>query len=460
MRPALPLPPAAAAVALVSCLAVLACAEPGAGTTTTFNVLSYGAVGDGSTYDTEAIRSTFAAASAAGGGTVLFPPGHTFLTGAFNLSAHTVVRVEGTILGSPNATDYVLVEPLPWYGPDPTADPTDPREWGALVSAYYVDNVTLTGGGVIDGNGWLWWPCAGNTSAPPCSGHVRPHGVRLIGSVGVHIHNLTIQNSPMWQTHLAYVTDAHIHDVVITAPSSSDRTHPAHNTDGIDPDCAQNVLIERVYISTGDDCIAIKSGRDGAGRAFGRPSANITVRDSVFGAGHGLSIGSEMSGGVANVTFANLLANGTGTGIRLKSQRGRGGAITNITYVNITLLNIGGEAVQVTLNYSPGVPPTNATATPEVDGVVLRNVTAVNPKVGWLLDGLPESPLRNLVLDGVSIVGAGQLVAGCDNVASGSCTNVLPSCPPCVPGGGGRGALQLTPGTKRARFPRTSVVPI
>lgn len=237
----------------------------------------------------------------------------------------------------------------------------------------------------------------------------------------------------MWQVHLGYVTGAHIHDVSITAPSSSDKDHPAHNTDGIDPDCAQDVLIERVYISTGDDCIAVKSGINWFGRTYGRPSANITVRDSYFGNGHGLSIGSEMSGGVSNVTFANIVANGTGTGIRIKSERGRGGSVRNILYANITLIDIQGEAVQITLNYASNLPPTNATGTPVLDGVLIRNVTAINPKQGWFLDGLPESPLQGLTLQDVTIINAGKLVQQCDYVGSGSCTGVLPSCPPCMP---------------------------
>lgn len=84
-----------------------------------FNVLDYGAKGDGFTYDTQAIRSAFQACSAANGGVVTFPDGHTFLTGSFNVSANTVVDVQGTILASPNATGYVLQDPLPWFGPDP-----------------------------------------------------------------------------------------------------------------------------------------------------------------------------------------------------------------------------------------------------------------------------------------------------------------------------------------------------
>ena len=405
-----------------------------------FNVVDFGAVGSGRVYDTRAIAAAFSAATAAGGGVVLFPADHVFLTGCFNVSANTVVSVQGTILGSPNNTGYVLVDPLPWFGgwgllPNNGQNATDPREWQPLVQGWYVNNVTFNGGGVIDGNGGAWWACAGNLAAPPCNSYPRPHGIRLVGSTGVHIHNLTIRNMPMWQTHLAYVTGAHLHDLTITAPVGR------HNTDGIDPDCAQDVLIERVFVSTGDDMIAIKAGRDWNGRTFGRPSANITIRDSVFGSGHGLSIGSEMSGGVVNVSFSNLLVNGTGgsnlAGIRLKSERGRGGAIANISYTNITLIDISGQAIQMTLNYDSSVPPTNASGTPTMTGISLVDVTAIRPGTGWQIDGLPESPLRGVTFTRVNISGASKLFGACDYIEASACVNVVPACPPCVGGSGG-----------------------
>lgn len=140
-----------------------------------------------------------------------------------------------------------------------------------------------------------------------------------------------------------------------------------------------------------------------------------------------------MSGGVSNVTFANIVANGTGTGIRIKSERGRGGSVSNVVYENITLIDIQGEAVQITLNYASNLPPTNATGTPTLMGVYIHNVTAINPKQGWLLDGLPESPLQGLTLQNINIVGAGKLIQQCDYVATGSCAGVTPSCPPCMP---------------------------
>lgn len=191
------------------------------------------------------------------------------------------------------------------------------------------------------------------------------------------------------------------------------------------------MLIERVYISTGDDAIAIKAGKDWFGRTFGRPSKNITVRDSVIGTGHGLSIGSEMSGGVYDVLFQNISADGLGTGVRIKSQRGRGGLVANVTYRDIRLANTDGEAVQLTMNYNPGLPPTNATATPRLFNVTVENLVSDKSKQGYLIDGLPESLLDTLVFRSVNISGAAALNVKCDYVRNAACDGVLPSCPPC-----------------------------
>ncbi len=395
----------------------------------TFNVLDYGAVGDGKTYDTAAIRATFAACGAAGGGTVLFPSGYTFLSGAFNMSGDTVVRVDGRIQGGLDARDYALMDPLPWYGPDASANPADPRDWGAFMQSWYVNNVTITGAGTIDMGGTAdgWWSCASNTSAPPCNGHPRPHGIRLVGATGVEISGVTIANSPMWTVHIAYCTGVWVHGVTILAPKTS------HNTDGIDFDCSQEVLLEDSFISNGDDCICMKSGKDWAGRTYGRPTANVTVRNMVLGTGHGITVGSETSGGVYNVTFENIVANGTGTGVRLKSERGRGGVVRDIVYRNISLYNIGGQAVQMTLNYATGLPPGNASSTPVMRNVWLQDIYAERPIEGYFIDGLPESPITNATFTNVTILNPSKvLVQQCDNITASTCHAVFPSCPPCM----------------------------
>jgi len=399
----------------------------------TCDPLAHGASGSGLIYDTDAVRAAVAECGAAGGGTVLFAAGYTFLTGSINVSSNVRLQVEGTLLGSPNSTGYTLVDYLPWYGPNPpqalAGGDVDAREWSPFISTWNASNVSILGSGVIDGNGAAWWTCASNMSAPPCNGHARPHGIRFVYGSGFEIAGVTIQNSPMWQVHPSWVSDVHIHDVRILAPASA-----GHNTDGIDPDCAQNVLIERVYISTGDDNIAIKSGRNWFGRTFGRPSRNITVRDSVFGTGHGMSIGSEMSGGVYDVRFQNITGAGMGTGIRIKSERGRGGLVANVSYRDIRLTGTAGQSIQMTMNYDSALPPTNATATPALFNVTVDGLVSTGGKQGWLLDGLPESQLAGLTFRNVSITGVPDkaYIVKCDYVEGSVCDGVAPSCPPCV----------------------------
>jgi polygalacturonase len=271
-----------------------------------FNVLDFGAKGDGITLDSNSIRAAFAASTASNGGVVVFPKGYTFLTGPFNISANTIVSVEGVILASNNSADYLLLPILPWFGTG--------LEWMSVVHSYNVSNISITGGGVIDGQGQPWWGCASNLTLPPCNGYSRPGLIRLVYGSDIRIHNVTIKDSPNWTTHLAWNDRVHIFNVTILAPASS------HNTDGLDVDCSQDVLLEDSYVSVGDDFVSVKSGVDWYGRTYGRPSKNVMIRNTIVGTSHGCSIGSEMSGGVNNVTFENILMNATGTGVRMVSK--------------------------------------------------------------------------------------------------------------------------------------------
>ena len=270
-----------------------------------FNVLDFGAKGDGVTLDSTAIRAAFAASTASNGGVVVFPKGYTFLTGPFNISANTIVSVEGVILASNNSADYLLLPILPWFGTG--------LEWMSVVHSFNVSNISITGGGIIDGQGQPWWGCSSNIMLPPCNGYSRPGLIRLVYGSDIRIHNVTIKDSPSWTTHLVWNDRVHIFNVTILAPSNS------HNTDGLDVDCSQDVLLEDSYVSVGDDFVSVKSGIDWYGRTFGRPSKNVMIRNTIVGTSHGCSIGSEMSGGVNNVTFENILMNATGTGVRMVS---------------------------------------------------------------------------------------------------------------------------------------------
>jgi polygalacturonase len=141
-----------------------------------------------------------------------------------------------------------------------------------------------------------------------------------------------------------------------------------------------------------------------------------------------------MSAGVYDVLFQNLSSSGLTAGVRIKSQRGRGGLVANVTYDNIRLSQTSSQAVQLTMNYSPGLPPTNASATPALHNVTLSNILSESSGQGWTLDGLPEAPLQLLSFRNVSVLGvpAAKYIVACDNVQQASCVDVLPSCPPCA----------------------------
>lgn len=239
----------------------------------TFNVLNFGAKGDGKTDDTHAVRAMMAAVASAGGGLAVFPAGHTFLTGAFNLSSNTIVEVAGTVLATPDSSNghYVVAPDVPWF--------SNSLKWQGFIHSYNANNVTLRGGGVIDGNGAEWWACGchGNPSPPapptnasaPCGfngvAYERPKLVHLINGSNVVIRDLTFKDSPMWHLRPSWITGLYITNVTMLAPENP----YSCNTDGIDPDATQDALIEDSYISVGDDAIAVKSGFDYWGYTYG-----------------------------------------------------------------------------------------------------------------------------------------------------------------------------------------------
>lgn len=149
-----------------------------------------------------------------------------------------------------------------------------------------------------------------------------------------------------------------------------------------------------------------------------------------MGTSHGLSVGSEMSAGVYNVLFDGITMSGAEAGAHVKSCRGRGGAVTNVTYRGLALQNVG-LAVYLTLNYH-SVPPTNATATPVFTNITIDGLTATGSGNGVNLDGLPESMIQGVTLSNLQYTGSGTWNAGCA-YATGRCAGVVsPSCPPCL----------------------------
>jgi polygalacturonase len=227
----------------------------------------------------------------------------------------------------------------------------------------------------------------------------------------VRLENITLQNSPKYNFVPDECTDLVCSNVTILNPARS------ANTDGIDPSACENVLITKCRIDTGDDNIAIKSGHKVAGREFA--CENITVSDCTFLHGHGMSIGSETSGGVRNLTVTNCTFQDTENGIRIKSQRGKGGLVENILYEDLSMENVdpavtftsyymyssAGDAVQKS---APQQDTAQAVTegTPIYRNIRIRNLTATCQRGAGTIMGLPESPITGVTFENVNISAA------------------------------------------------------
>lgn len=391
-----------------------------------FNVRDYGAKGDGRTLDTVALNAAVDACVAAGGGTVYVPPGR-YLTGTVTLKSHVTLDLDAgaTLLGSEEPKDY----------------PSTPSVWGdggqmmaPLIYAVDAQNVTITGRGTIDGQGAIWWrrvrlnqpwkfPPGPQTAADRAEAaklsRGRPHLIRPVRCTDFVLENVTLRNSAEWTVHPMLCDRVRIDGVTILSPATM-----AHNTDGIDPESCRNVQILNCRISTGDDCVTLKSGKDELGRRMGRPDEDITIANCVMNHGHGgVTIGSEMSGGVRNVVVTNCVFQDTDVGIRLKSQRGRGGVVEGLSVSNIVMQDVPLPFV-ITDFYSgrdAGAHPVDA-GTPRFRDLMFSNITARGARQAGVITGLREMPIQDVTFSNVHIQARrGLAITDADGVVFQDC---------------------------------------
>jgi lysophospholipase L1-like esterase len=361
----------------------------------TFDVRGFGAKGDGKTLDTSAIQKALDECGQAGGGTVHLTVG-TYLTKPITLRTRTTLQLEaGAKL---QATD------------DPADFAADrPGTYIPFIVGKNLSDVAILGPGVIDGAGGKWWvPVEEARRKTPGYTLPRPNLIVLTGCKNVRLQDITLQNSPKFHFVPTECEDVVVTNVTVTAPAHS------ANTDAIDPSACRRVLITKCLIDVGDDNVAIKAGKKVAGREFA--CEDITVADCTFLHGHGMSIGSETGGGVRNVTVRNCTFENTENGIRINSQRGRGGLVENISYSDITMKNVD-PAITFTsyyMNNSKGdpiqssVPQKDAAQaisdkTPLYRNIRIRNFTATCPDSAGIILGLPESEIKDVVLENVRI---------------------------------------------------------
>ena len=385
--------------AVLSAVLLTAALSPEGSSAEVFNVHDFGAKGDGTTFDTAAIQKALDACEKSGG-TVEFPAG-TFLSRPLTLHSRTTVKLDAgaTLKASTNQVDYMKT-PGDWLKAKSSA------EFNPFIGGEKLENVTITGSGVIDGNGAAWWPEAEKArQIKPGYTLPRPNLIVLEQSKNVRVENITLQNSPKFHLVPADCQDVIVSNVTILAPER------AANTDAIDPS-GQRILITKCKLDVGDDNVAIKAGKKIPGRDF--QSEDITVTDCTFLHGHGMSIGSETAGGVRNVIVKNCTFENTENGIRIKSDVRRGGLVENISYSDITMSNVA-PAITFTCTYQnssagdakkqaePSRGALGSENLPLYRNIQVTNLRATSQKNAGMISGLPDNCISNVVFENVQI---------------------------------------------------------
>lgn len=322
-------------VSFILCLLVLHTT----GQSVVLNVRDFGAIGDGKTNDQEAIQAAFDACGNSASIThceVVIPTGRyltaslTFATSNTQLTLEKTAVLDASSLGS----DYLLTGPLPSY-PITNHHNSDPR-FMAVLSATSLENITITGGGRIDGHGKSFQKNASQEN------YQNPCVLEFLYCRNVLVRDIHIDDGAYYHIHPFASQNVTIDGVRIFGT--------AGNADGIDPDSCQDVLITNCEITTSDDCISMKSGKGQQGVEFGVPTTNVRIENNYFRAGAGVAIGSEMSGGISTVSIANNAFGAVANVVRFKSCPHYHGVVDNVAYVNNSLIGAS-TAIFVDMNY-------------------------------------------------------------------------------------------------------------
>ncbi|XP_052182824.1 probable polygalacturonase [Diospyros lotus] len=360
-----------------------------------FDLGDFGGVGDGVTVNTEAFERAVSEIRKRGGGQLNVQRG-TWLSAPFNLTSHMTLFVaeDAVILAIDDEKYWPLMSPLPSYGSG--REHPGPR-YGSFIHGQNLKDVVITGhNGTINGQGQTWW----EKHRKKLLNHTRGPLVQIMWSRDIQISDITFRDSPFWTLHPYDCNNVTIRNVTVLAPLSG-----APNTDGIDPDSCENVVIEDCYISVGDDGVAIKSGWDQYGIVYGRPSTNILIRNLIVRStvSAGISIGSEMSGGVSAVTVENLHVWDSKRAVRIKTSAGRGGYIRDIMYQNLTFDNVRvGVVIKTDYNEHPdeGYDPK---ALPIVENISFTGIHGQGVRIPVRIYGSQEIPVKNVTFRDMSV---------------------------------------------------------
>jgi polygalacturonase len=382
-----------------------------------FDVTQHGAVGDGVRDCTDAFRQAIAACHAAGGGRVLVPAGGRFLTGAVHLRSNVELHVaEGATLAfrrEPAA--YLPLVFTRWEG-------VELMHYSPLIYAFEQENVAVTGGGTLDGQADAehWWPWNGKTQygwqegmpqqrpartrlfemaeqGVPVSrrsfgegSYLRPQFIQPYRCRNVLIEGVRIVNSPMWEVHPVLCRNVTVRGVRI-------ETHGPNN-DGCDPESCTDVLIEACLFDTGDDCIAIKSGRNADGRRLAAPTENVIVRGCRMKDGHGgVTIGSEISGGVRHVYAERCVMDSPNLdrALRFKNNAMRGGVLEHVYMRDVQVGQVAEAVVHADFTYEEGA---SGGFSPVIRHVRVEGVTSEKSEYALFLRGIPAGTIEDIVI--------------------------------------------------------------
>lgn len=371
-----------------------------------FDITKYGAISDGVTDCTDAFAKAIAACSKAGGGKVVVPSGK-FLTGPIHLlsNVNLVITREATVLFSRVTKKYTPLVLTRFEG-------VELMNYSPFIYAFEQENIALTGEGVLDGQAGpeYWWPwkAKGPQSQAPDNqklramakenipvsqrifgeGHyIRPNFLEPYKCKRVLIEGVTIKNTPSWVIHPVLSENVIVRGVKVVSHGP--------NNDGCDPESSKDVLIKDCYFDTGDDCIAIKSGRDDDGRRIHIASENIVIQNCTMKDGHGgVVIGSEVSGDVRNVFAENceMSSPNLDRALRLKSNPNRGGVMENIYMRNVKVGEVSNAVLHIDLTYD------NETGInfPVVRNIVMENVTSQKSTYAVFVKGDASHPVTNV----------------------------------------------------------------
>jgi polygalacturonase len=382
-----------------------------------FDITRFGAVGDGTNDCSAAFAKAIAACNKAGGGRVLVPAGN-FLTGPIHLKSNVNLHVSSgaTIKFSPDTSKYLPVVFSRWEG-------VELMNYSPFIYAFEQRNIAITGTGVLDGqsNNQAWWPWNGRPQYGWKEGdpnqrkdraalldmadrgvsvgerifgeghYLRPQFIQPYRCKNVLIEGVTIKNSPMWEIHPVLSTNVTVRGVRISSHGP--------NNDGCDPESCTDVLIKDCYFDTGDDCIAIKSGRNADGRRLNALSQNIVIQDCQMKDGHGgITIGSEISGGVRNVFAENcrLDSSNLDHALRVKNNAMRGGLLENLYFRNIDVGQVAHAVITIDFNYEEGE---KGKFTPIVRNFVVNDLKSGKSKHALDVQGFKNAPIYNMRLE-------------------------------------------------------------